>query len=112
MPRVWLHYDAGKRLLALPPLWMQLLRVALDNMIGLRIMADTVPRIALSADEVAEMLSISRAHVWKLLSSGRLPRPVRLGRSVRWSRTTLEAWMEAGAPPVDRWQGTRSYKNA
>lgn len=69
-----------------------------------------VPKLALSAEEVAELLGISRAHVWKLLSSGRLPEPVRLGRAVRWSRTTLEAWMEAGAPPVDRWQESRSQK--
>ena len=65
-------------------------------------------RLALSADEVAEILGISRAHVWKLASSGRLPRPVRLGRAVRWDRKTLEAWLAAGAPPRDRWESMRS----
>lgn len=61
-------------------------------------------KLALSANEVAEMLGISRAHVWRLLSSGRIPRPVRLGRSVRWNRKTLEDWLEAGGPPRDRWE--------
>ena len=71
-----------------------------------------IEKLGLSADEVAELLGISRAHVWKLLSSGRLPKPVRFGRAVRWSRATLEAWMEAGAPAVDRWQDTRTHKKA
>jgi len=61
-------------------------------------------RIALSADEVAEALGISRAHVWKLASAGRLPRPVRLGRAVRWARKDLEEWLAAGAPSRDRWE--------
>jgi len=64
-------------------------------------------RIALSADEVAEALGISRAHVWKLTSTGRLPRPVRLGRAVRWPRKDLEQWLAAGAPSRDRWEETR-----
>ena len=66
-----------------------------------------VLKLALSVEEVAQLLSISRAHVWRLHSSGRIPRPVRLGRSVRWDRKTLEAWLEAGGPPRDRWEATR-----
>ena len=65
------------------------------------------PRLALSVEEVAEVLGISRAHVWRLHSSGHIPRPVRLGRSVRWDRKTLEAWLEAGGPPRDRWESMR-----
>jgi len=61
-------------------------------------------RLALSADEVAEALGISRAHVWKLASTGRLPKPVRLGRAVRWARKDLEEWLAAGAPSRDRWE--------
>lgn len=65
-------------------------------------------RLALSAEEVAGMLGISRAHVFRLASSGRLPRSVRLGRAVRWDRKTLEAWLAAGAPPRDRWEQLQS----
>ena len=61
-------------------------------------------RLALSADEVAALLGISRVHVWKLASTGRLPKPVRLGRAVRWDRKNLEAWLAAGAPTSDRWE--------
>jgi len=51
MPQLWLKYDARKRLLALLRLRVQLLWVALDNAMGLRIMADTIPRIAASAND-------------------------------------------------------------
>jgi len=68
-------------------------------------------RIALSADEVAEALGISRAHVWKLTSTGRLPKPVHLGRAVRWPRKDLEAWLAAGAPSRDRWEADQQRKS-
>lgn len=62
------------------------------------------PRLALSAGEVAKLLGISRAHVWRMHSSGRLPPPVRLGRAVRWERAAIEGWLSAGAPSRDRWE--------
>lgn len=61
-------------------------------------------RLALTAEEVAERLGISRAHVFRLQNSGHLPRPVRLGRSVRWPCAVLESWLAAGAPPRERWE--------
>lgn len=63
-------------------------------------------KLALSAQEVAEVLGVSRAHVWRLHSSGRIPKPVRLGRAVRWNRKTLEDWLEAGGPSRDQWESS------
>ena len=68
------------------------------------------PILAISAKEVAELLGISRAHVWRLHSSGRIPKPVRLGRAVRWNRKTLEDWLEAGGPPREQWEFMRRGK--
>lgn len=45
--------------------------------------------------EVAEALGVSPRQIWKLLATNRLPRPIRLGRSVRWRRTDIEAYIEA-----------------
>lgn len=70
--------------------------------------AYAVGRMALSAEEVALLLGISRAHVFRLASSGRLPRSVRLGRAVRWDRATLQAWLSAGAPTRDQWEAMQS----
>lgn len=57
--------------------------------------------------EVARRLQISRAHAARLNSSGGLPRPIRLGRSVRWSAEDLSRWIVAGCPPRDRWEALR-----
>ena len=67
-------------------------------------------RVALSAEEVAESLGVSERHVWALHASGRLPKPVRLGRCVRWRREELLAWVEAGCPSRDRWEAMREAR--
>ena len=61
-------------------------------------------RLALPAAEVAELLGVSERHVWALNSSGRLPRPLRFGRSVRWNVRELQAWIDAGAPARSEWE--------
>lgn len=66
--------------------------------------------LALTAEEVAGLLGVSRAHVWKLHSIGHLPLPIRLGRATRWNRKTLEDWLAAGAPSRDRWEASRDVK--
>ena len=50
----------------------------------------------LTVREVAELLKISARQVWKLAASGRLPGPMRLGRSVRWRADDLAAFIAAG----------------
>lgn len=70
--------------------------------------APTAQPLALSVEAVAQLLDISPRHVWALHSSGRLgPLPVRFGRAVRWNRRELEEWLDAGAPPRDRWLAMR-----
>ena len=65
-------------------------------------------RLALSAAEVAKLLGISQRHLWAMHASGRLgPLPVRFGRAVRWNAAELAAWLDAGAPPRDRWLAQR-----
>ena len=57
----------------------------------------------LKVNEVAEFLGVSTRHVWNLRTEGFLPDPVRLGRSARWRRTELVAWVDAGCPAQDEW---------
>ena len=54
----------------------------------------------LTADEVAEILRVSRARVYELARTGRLGGAVHLGRQLRINRDSFERWLEAG--------GTRS----
>lgn len=50
----------------------------------------------LGVREVAERLGVSSRQIWKLTSSGRLPGPVRLGRSVRWRESDVSRFIGCG----------------
>ena len=63
--------------------------------------------LAFSAQQLAERLGVSLRHMRRLDSAGKLPKPVRLGRSVRWPVTEIEGWLKAGAPDRQRWQAMR-----
>ncbi len=52
----------------------------------------------LTAQDLAEKLALSKRGVHRLNSSGKIPRPLRIGGSVRWSEMTIARWLEAGAP--------------
>lgn len=64
-------------------------------------MVTTVETELVTVKAVAGMLSVSQRQVWKLYASGRIPAPVRLGRSVRWRRLEIEEWVAAGCPARD-----------
>ena len=66
-----------------------------------------VPELLWSADQVAVALNVCIRHVWAMHTSGRLPRPIRLGRRSLWRRAEVEAWLDAGAPPRGKWEATR-----
>lgn len=36
-------------------------------------------------------------------ASGKLPKPVRIGRSVRWRREELRDWIQEGCPRRREW---------
>jgi len=52
---------------------------------------------------LARLLHLGRATIWRQLATGRLPAPVRIGRSVRWRKAEIEAWIEAGCPERAKW---------
>lgn len=62
------------------------------------------PRPDVSAElldvrSVAALLGgCSTRHVYRLADACRMPRPIKLGTLVRWSRAELEAWIGAGCP--------------
>jgi len=64
----------------------------------------TATPLALRPREAAKALGISLRHLHTLNASGRLPRPIRLGRSVRWRADELRDWVDAGCPPRDKWE--------
>ncbi len=54
----------------------------------------------LSVAEVASLLNVCERHVYRMADAGQLPRPLRIGRTVRWDRRALERWIDAGCPTI------------
>ena len=52
----------------------------------------------LDVNAVAQLLSCSTRHVYRLADSGQMPRPRKLGALVRWDREQLEKWLADGCP--------------
>ncbi|MCL5281437.1 MAG: helix-turn-helix domain-containing protein, partial [Planctomycetes bacterium] len=63
--------------------------------------------LAVCARELAEMLDVSLRQVWRLNSAGKLPRPVRLGGSVRWDRDEVLRWFKDGCPDRQAWDARK-----
>ena len=55
--------------------------------------------ILLDIEGVAGILRCSPRTVRRLTMSGRMPRPVKLGRLARWRAGELEDWISRGCPP-------------
>lgn len=69
-------------------------------------------RLAYTRDDVAGLLQVSLRHVAAMNSSGRLPRPIRLGRAVRWLANEFHEWLAAGAPARDKWDAMKAAKRS
>lgn len=54
--------------------------------------------ILVTADELGSMLKISTRTLWRMRSAGKLPQPIRVGGSIRWRASDIEAWVTAGCP--------------
>jgi len=53
----------------------------------------------LGVKQVALLLGgCSTRHIYRLSDAGRMPKPVKLGSLIRWRRSELMSWIEAGCP--------------
>jgi excisionase family DNA binding protein len=44
-------------------------------------------------------LNISVRQVWRMLDANKLPRPIRLGRTIRWPKATVDHWISNAGDP-------------
>ena len=51
-------------------------------------------QLLLSVKEVAGALAVGQRTVWRLIATGQIPAPFRIGRSVRWRKASFERWLE------------------
>ena len=68
---------------------------------------DTGDCLAISAMNLARLLQISLRHLRRLDETGKIPRPIRLGGSVRWRSNEITSWLAAGAPDRRTWEQSK-----
>ena len=61
----------------------------------------TEPALLLSDRDVASLLGVSRASIWRRVADGTLPRPIKIGSATRWRRDELLAALD-GETAVQR----------
>lgn len=64
-------------------------------------MTESAPLLITMA-EVCRLTGLSRPTVYRRCDAGDMPRPVRIGRSVRWRRADIIAWIDAGCPSTKK----------
>jgi len=50
----------------------------------------------LTVKDVAGLTSVSVRSIWKLTAAGQFPKPMRIGRSVRWRAIDVQNWIRNG----------------
>ena len=81
-----------------------------DSTVKSRLQPGTIsgePALAVDAERLARMLGVSLRHLRRLDASGKLPRPVKLGRSVRWPVAEIEDWLADGSPDRAAWDDVK-----
>ena len=56
---------------------------------------------------LSKVLSCTERHIANLVASGRIPRPIKLGRLVRWPAADIEQWTAAGCPDAATWEAMK-----
>ncbi len=64
--------------------------------------------LLIPAVELARLLHVSTRTLWRQLSAGQVPKPVRFGGTVRWRLDEVRKWIAEGCPiPQARENETR-----
>ena len=64
----------------------------------------------ISAKELAKMLSLSKRQIHRLSACGKIPAPVKIGGSCRWSEKLIAEWLAAGAPDRKTFEAMQQTK--
>lgn len=57
----------------------------------------TYPQL-LTAEQLSKLLQISDRTLRRLVSSGKIMSPTRIGRQIRWPLNEITKWIEQGCP--------------
>ena len=62
----------------------------------------------LNVSALAKRLSVSVRQAHRMNKDGLLPRPLRIGASVRWHPEEIDKWLKCGAPVRVEWEKQRA----
>ena len=54
---------------------------------------------------------LSERTIYRLLDKGEIPKPIKIGRRIVWPVEMIKAWLAAGAPSAEEWDGMQSNRN-
>jgi excisionase family DNA binding protein len=60
--------------------------------------------LLIDSRQAAKLLGISERTLWSMWNSGKMPRPIHVGRIVRFSHEELRAWVNEDGPPLKEWK--------
>jgi predicted DNA-binding transcriptional regulator AlpA len=60
--------------------------------------SDLLDKKLLAVVDLANVFDCSERHIFRLLSAGKIPEPVRIGSLLRWDRKKIFEWVSAGCP--------------
>lgn len=60
---------------------------------------------------VADILGVSPDQVTEMTRTGKLPRPLVIGKTHKWLLSELKLWLEHGAPVTNKWEVVRKNLN-
>ena len=60
--------------------------------------------LLIDTKQAAKLLKVSERTLWGMWNSREMPKPIRIGRAVRWSYDELKAWVAAGCPLREKWR--------
>jgi excisionase family DNA binding protein len=60
--------------------------------------------LLLTTKEAAKLMRVSDRTLWGWSNDGKMPKPLRIGQSVRYSYEELRAWTNAGCPMRAEWK--------
>lgn len=58
----------------------------------------TLQPLLIGVDNFAALLQVSTRTIWRLVSSGEAPEPIRIGGSCRWRLEEVKDWIESDCP--------------
>jgi predicted DNA-binding transcriptional regulator AlpA len=74
----------------------------------LGVMDDGCTPLLLRAADAAALCDTS-LRTWRTWDvAGKIPQPIRIGRSLRWRASELHAWIAAGCPDRSTWQAMQN----